>query len=126
MILKNYKIAFTTIALIGVLLIATPALSIYVHLPSGTQFSDIYLLGPNHLATGYPFDITVGQNYTTYVVIANHLVAPAYYIAYVKLRNQTDLLPNVTTGMPSPVQPLYEYRSFLGNGENCIYTLTFS
>ena len=55
--------------LIGVLLIATPALSGAIpSLPGGAQFSELYLLGPDHMAENYPFNIAVGQNYSVYVV----------------------------------------------------------
>jgi hypothetical protein len=43
------------------------------------------------------------------VDVGNHLGSSAYYVLYVKLGNATDQLPNVTSGTPSPLQPLYEY-----------------
>jgi hypothetical protein len=47
-------------------------------------------------------------------------------VLYVKLRNQTDLLPNATAGTPSSLQPLYEYRFSIKDGENWESPLTFS
>jgi hypothetical protein len=40
-----------------------------------------------------------------------------YYTLYVKFANITDPLPNATAGTPSPVDPLYEYRFSIGDGQ---------
>ena len=97
-------------ALIGSLLIASPAIAGAIQLPEGEQFSELYLLGPEQMAQNYPSNIAVGQNYSVYVNVGNHLGSSAYYVLYVKLGNATDQLPNITLQTPSPLQPLYEYR----------------
>jgi uncharacterized membrane protein len=102
--------------LIGVLLIASPALANVIHLPSGEQFSEFYLLGPERMAENYPYGIAVGQNYSVYVGVGNHFGSSAYYVIYVKLGNQTDQLPNKALGTPSPLEPLYEYRFSVKDG----------
>jgi len=114
------------VGLIGVLLIASPALADVIHLPGGEKFSELYLLGPDHMAENYPFNIVAGQNYSVYVGVGNHLGSSAYYVLYVKLGNQTDLLPNATPGTPSSLQPLYEYRFSIQESMNWESPLTFS
>ena len=96
--LEGYKLIFIAVGLIGVLLIATPAIADAIHLPGGEQFSELYLLGPNQMAANYPSNIVVGQNYSVYVGVGNQLGSSAYYVLYVKLGNQTDQLPNNTLG----------------------------
>ena len=123
--LNDYKLVFVAVGLIGVLLIASPALA-DIRLPNGEQFSELYLLGPNHMAENYPFNIAVGQNYSMYVGVTNHIGSSAYYVLYVKLMNQTDLYPNAATGTPSPVTPLYEYRFSVQDGGNWESPLNFS
>ncbi len=123
--LNDYKLVFVAVGLIGVLLIASPALG-NIRLPNGEQFSELYLLGPNHMAENYPFNIAVGQNNSMYVGVTNHIGSSAYYVLYVKLMNQTDLYPNATTGTPSPVTPLYEYRFSVQDGGNWENPLNFS
>jgi hypothetical protein len=86
----------------------------------------LYLLGAGHLPKDYPYNVEVGQNYTVYVGVGNHLGSSAYYTVYVKLQNQTDHLPNATTGTSSPLQPLYEYTFAVQNGEKWESPLTFS
>ena len=85
--LEDYKLVFVVVGLIGVLLIATPALDGTIHLPGGEQFSELYLLGPNQMAENYPSNIAVDQNYSVYVGVGNQLGSSAYYVLYVKLGN---------------------------------------
>ena len=109
--LGDYKLIFIAVGLIGVLLIATPALSGAIPgLPDEEQFSELYLLGPNHMAENYPSNIAVDQNYSVYVDVGNQLGVSAYYVLYVKLGNATDPLPKNNLGISSSLQPLYEYR----------------
>jgi len=123
---NGYKLAVTATGLIGVLLIASPAIGAVLPFPSGEQFSELYLLGSGHIAEDYPFNVAAGQNYSVYVGVVNHLGSSAYYNLFVKFRNQTDLPPNATTGTPSPLQPLYEYKFFIQDGKNWENSLRFS
>ncbi|MFB3888895.1 MAG: DUF1616 domain-containing protein [Candidatus Bathyarchaeia archaeon] len=124
--LKDYKLVFVAVGLAGVLLIASPALGAVLRFPGGEQFSELYLLGPGHAAEGYPFNILVGKSYSVYVGVGNHLGSSAYYTLYVKLRNQTDALPNATSGTPCPLQPLYEYKFALQDSAYWESLLSFS
>lgn len=124
--LSDYKLIFITVGLIGVLLIASPVLSDLIRFPSGQQFSELYLLGPDHLAENYPYNIHVNQNYTVYVDVANHMGSSVYYMIYLKFRNQTDSVPNNTLGAPSLLDPLYEYKFVIPDGNTWESLLTFS
>jgi hypothetical protein len=124
--LEDYKLIFVAISLVGVLLIASPAIGGAIPLPGSEQFSELYLLGPSHKAENYPYNIALGQSYSVYVNVGNHLGSTAYYAMYVKLGNQTDQLPNATRGTPSPLQPLYEYRFSIPDSKNWTRLLTFS
>jgi hypothetical protein len=127
--LEGYKLIFVVVGLIGVLLIATPALANVIHLPSvpgGAQFSELYLLGSNNKAEKYPSNIGVGQNYSVNVGIGNQLGSPAYYILYVKFGNETDQIPNATLGTPSALPPLFEYSFSVQNNMYWETLLTFS
>jgi hypothetical protein len=124
--LENYKIVFAVVGLIGVLLCASPTLGLFLHLPEGERFSELWVLGPNHMAEDYPFNVRVKENYLVYVGVGNHMGSSAYYVVYVKFRNQFESLPNATTETPSPLVPLYEYRVFLEDGESWEAPLWFS
>ena len=124
--LGDYKLIFVAVGLIGILLIASPILGDLIRLPAGEQFSELYLLGPERLAQNYPSNIVVDQNYSVYVGVGNHLGSSAYYILYVKLLNQTDLLPNTTTATPSPVAPLFESRFAIQDGQSLESPMNFT
>jgi uncharacterized membrane protein len=124
--LDEYKAVFVAVGLVGVLLFASPALALVLHLPAGEKFSDLYILGPGHMAEAYPFNVTEGVNYLVYVGVANHLGSSTYYVLYVKFRNETEPLPNETAGTPSVLAPMYTYRMFLEDNGSSEFPLTFS
>lgn len=124
--IEHYRIVFISVGLIGILIFASPSISLLIQPPEGQQFSELYLLGPNHMLDSYPYNIAVGQNYSLYLGVGNHLGSAAYYTVYVKMVNQTDLLPNANSRTPSSVQPIYEYKFFLPNGESMETPLVFS
>jgi hypothetical protein len=114
------------LGLIGILILSSPVLAALIHPPGGEQFSELYLLGPEQMAQNMPFNVVADQDYTVYLGVGNHLGASTNYVCYVKLRNQTDLLPNQTAGSPSSLAPLYEYRPLVQNEANWTTPLTFS
>ena len=123
--LADYKLIFVAVGLIGVLLIASPAIAGAIRLPAGEAFSELYLLGPEKMAQNYPFNIVVGQNYSVYVAVGNHLGSLAYYEVFVKLANGTDPFPNSTLATPSLLQPLYDYRFTIKDNATWQDLLTF-
>ena len=124
--LDDYKIFFVVLGLMTILLFASPTLALVFRLPGGERFSELWILGPNHMAENYVFDVNEGETHLVYVGIGNHMGSSSYYVLYVKLRNQTEPLPNATLGTPSPLQPLFEYRVFLQDGKNWEAPLNFS
>jgi uncharacterized membrane protein len=124
--LKDCKVVFAAIGLIGILVLASPTLGLVLHLPGGEKFSELWFLGPEGMAGDYPFNVTAGVNYLVYVGVSNHMGSSAYYVMYVKFRNETEPLPNATSGTPSPLTALYEHRVFLTNNGSSQFPLTFS
>ena len=124
--LEDYRVVFVAAGLIGVLLFASPTVGLVLHLPGGERFSELWVLGPGHMAEDYPFNVTAGVSYLVYVGVGNHLGSSSYYLVYVKFRNQTEPLPNATAGTPSPLSPLYEYRVVVQDGKTWEAPLTFS
>jgi hypothetical protein len=106
--LNDYKTIFIAVALIGSLLIATPALSAVIQFPGASQFTELYMLGSTHQFSDYPYNITSGENYTVYLGIANHERTPIYYQLSVKFADNNASLPNVANGTCNPQNSLYE------------------
>jgi hypothetical protein len=125
--LEDYRTVFATGSLVLMLVAATPAVSLFVAFPGGGErFSELWLLGPNHMAEDYPFNVEVNETYSVFVGVGNHLGGSSYYLVYVKFRNQTEPLPNATVSEPSPLSPLYEFRFFVVDGDTWEKPLTFS
>jgi uncharacterized membrane protein len=117
-------------SLIMILIAAVPTFSLFIRIPDGSErFSELWLLGPSHKAENYPFNIKINEissAYAVYVGVGNHLGHPAYYRVDVKLRNQTQPLPNSSNHVPSPLNPTYEFQFFLAEGKTWEAPLSFS
>jgi len=124
--LEDYKAIFAVAGLAGILLFASPTLSLVLHMQGGERFSELWILGPGHMAEDYPFNVRADVDYLVYVGVGNHMGSSAYYVVYVKFRNQSEALPNATAGTPSPLNATAEYRIFLQGGESWEAPLTFS
>jgi hypothetical protein len=124
--LEDCRVVFAAVGLIGVLILASPALALVLHLPGGEAFSELWVLGSEHTAGDYPFNVTAGVNYLVYVDVSNHMGSSAYYVVYVKFRNETGPLPNSTSGTPSVLPSLYEHRVFLEDNGTGEFSLNFS
>jgi len=113
---------------LGLTLMAVfPTLSLIVPFPrGGERFSELWILGPNHMVEDYTFNVRVGERHQVFVGVGNHMGSSSYYVLYVKLRNQTQPLPNATESTPSPLPPLYEFRAFVVDGETWEAPLTFT
>lgn len=117
-------------ALIAILVIVSivllPALNLLGIPKNEETFSELWLLGPEHKAENYPFNVSVNEDYTLYVGVGNQLGESSDYAVYVKFGNQTQQLPNSTTAEPSPLLPLYEFRFVLSDGKVWEAPLTFA
>jgi uncharacterized membrane protein len=78
------------------------------------------------MAEDYPLNVAVNEKQNVFVGVGNHLGRSAYYVVYVKLRNQTQAAPNMTTFTPSPLAPLYEFRFVVTDGGTWETPVVFS
>jgi uncharacterized membrane protein len=117
-------IALVVVISIAAFVFVGQALNIQIS-SNGEKFSELYLLGPEHLAQNYPSNITIGQNYTVYLGITNHLSVTTKYEIYIKIKNQTELYPNATTGDHSPLQPLVTYDLEIDDNQTKENPITF-
>jgi len=124
--LEDYRTVFAVSGLILILVASAPTLSLVLPLSGGERFSELWILGPNGMAEDYPFNVVNDTVYNVFLGIGNHMGSSAYYMVYVKFRNQSEPLPNATAGMSSSLLPLYECRVFLRDGKTWEAPLTFS
>ena len=123
--LNDYRIIFFTIGLIAVLLFASPTISLFVKPLASQEFSELYILGPNHTFENIPFNTTAGVTQLVYLYVGNELGYPSYYTCIVKIGNETESLPNKTLGTPSTLSTLYKYKLFIEEGATWEAPLTF-
>ncbi len=103
---------FAATAIIA-LLVASPAIQQLVVLPQGEAFTELWLLGPGHMAEGFPYNVVQGESYNIYLGIANHLGHLAYYSVQVKFRNSTQLGPSSLSRTPSSLPALTSMYAFV-------------
>jgi uncharacterized membrane protein len=116
--LGQYRTLFVVVTLGLALIVASPMLTIVVSFgASSEQFSEFWLLNPNHVAEDYPFNVSAGEMYTILVGVGNQMGSSEYYKVYVKFRNGTQSLPDFKGGVPSSLSPVYEYQFFVGTDE---------
>ena len=113
--LKDYRTLFAVCSLVLSVFAITPTLNMFVPFYVKEPFSELSILGPAHTARDYPFNVHMNSEERLFVTVSNHMGESAYYMVYVKLRNQTQSFPNSST--PSPLGSLYEFRIFLLDGE---------
>jgi hypothetical protein len=124
--LNDWKTVFVAVGLIGVLGFSLFSVVLFARGPSEEVFSELYALGPGHMAEGYPFNVSEGESYMVYLGVRNHVGNSVYYEVDVKFRNSIDPLPNATSGDASPLPVLYRYLVFLGDGSVWEAPLNFS
>ena len=72
-----------------------------------------------------PFNIKTGETYSVYLGIGNYMGSSSSYTCYIKIRNETEPLPDPVLGTPSPLPVLYEYKAFIQNEGKWESPLTF-
>ena len=124
--LQKYKVLFIVVISVSALLVASPALQRLLVYPQTEFFTEMWLLGPEHMAENYPFNITLGENSHVFLGIANHLGQCAYYMIQVKFRNQTQSAADSFNRTPSNLPPLYSINTFVADKGTWEIPISFS
>jgi uncharacterized membrane protein len=124
--LRNYKALFIVIFATLTLIVASPALQKVLISPRTDFFTALSLLGPTHIAEGYPYNIAQNTTYTTYIGLANNMGSCGYYLVEVKLRNETQPKADPLTRTSSSQPPLWNITAFVPDKQNWEYPLSFS
>ena len=126
MSLEEHKILFFVVLSVPMLLAVSPGLSRLLVFPRTEFFTELWLLGSNHKAEDYPFNITAGEEYRLFLGIGNQLGYAAYYKVAVKLSDQNQSRPDSFNRTPSTLPPLLEIRAFVADEDMWETPLTFS
>ena len=126
MSLGEYRVLFLVVTGILELVVASPALSRLLVLPRTEFFTELWVLGPDHMAEDYPFNITCNQSYGVFLGIGNRLGYCAYYLVEVKFRNLTQSAPDSFNRTPSSLPSLFNITAFVADEGVWELPLTFS
>jgi len=128
--LSEIKVFFFIVTAVVALIVASPALSRILVFPRTEFFSEMWLLGPNHNAEDFPYNVSRGQNYNIFLSVGNQLGYCAYYVVQVKLRNETQSMPTsigpVEDQTPSTMPSLFNISAFVADEQNWELPISFS
>jgi hypothetical protein len=126
----QYRVLFLTVTFVVALLAASPVLSRVLVYPRTEFFTELWLLGPEHTAEGYPYNVSSGTEYSVYLGVSNRLGYTAYYQVQVKFRNASEPGPTSFgpegTRVPSNVSSLLNLTVFVGDLQTWERQLPFS
>lgn len=117
--LGRFGVSFFVVVAVVALLVASPVLSRVLVWPRTEFFSELWILGSNHMAESYPFNVSSGQSYSVYLGLGNQLGYCAYYLVEVKFRNESQVGPSsfgaVENRSPSGVPCLFNISAFVAD-----------
>lgn len=124
--IRDYQVLFLVVVAVSALLVASPALSRLLVYPRTEFFTELWILGPNHMAESYPYNVSRDQNYSIFLGVANRLGQLAYYSIAVKFRNQTQPAADSFNRTYSSLPALYNISAFVPDEQVLELPLTFS
>jgi uncharacterized membrane protein len=126
MSLHEYRVTFVVVTGVMALIVASPALSRLLVYPRTEFFTELWILGPNHRAEDYPFNITRNHSYSVFLGVSNRLGYCAYYLVEVKFRNLTQSAADSFNRTPSSLPSLFNITAFVADESVWEQQLTFS
>ncbi len=107
-------------------IILLPNFFTVLSLSNEEPFSELYILGPSHALENTPSNIAPKSLNTIYLGVNNRMGEVESYLIYVKIRNQTEPLPDISVNSPSSLTPILEYRMILSDNEGWEKEVSFS
>jgi uncharacterized membrane protein len=126
LIFKELKPLYLIIVAVLVLLVGSPLLQKVLVYPNTEFFTEVWILGPEHEAGNYPFNVTSGNNYNFFLDLSNNLGNLSYYQIQVKLRNQNQPEASSLDKTPSSLPSLYDVTAFVDNYASWELPVVFS
>ena len=123
--LNEFKVLLLLVTAVVALFVASPALQRVLVYPQTEFFTEVWLLGPGHMAEGFPYNVTSGESYNIYLGAANHLGDASYYSVQVKFRNSTQSAPDSFNRTYSSQPALYTMYLVVPDNELREVPLTF-
>src|SRR5208283_20134 len=125
MALQQYKTLLLVVTVVLALFVASPALKQLVAVPQTTPLTELSIFGAYDNAT-YPYNVVVGQNYSLYLNVDNHLGSLAYYQIEVKFRNETQSAPDSFNDTASNLPSLGDISFSVANNQTLQLSINIS
>jgi hypothetical protein len=126
MSLHEYRVTFMVVTGVLALIVASPALSRLLVYPRTEFFTELWILGPDHRAEDYPFNITRNHSYSVFLGVGNRLGYCGYYLVEVKYRNLTQSAADSFNRTPSSLPSLFNITAFVEDESVWEQQLAFS
>lgn len=123
---KEFRALYAVFCSILLLIAISPAVLSLLPLPEGERFTELWLLGENHVAEDFPFVVREGATYDIFVGIGNHMRSSVYYTLHVKFWNRTSAISGQAHHDGDLEGAFYEYRIILKNEETWESRVEFS
>jgi hypothetical protein len=124
--IAEYRVLYFLVVGVLAFIIVSPVLSRLLVWPRTEFFTELWILGPNHMAEDYPYNVSRYENYSVFLGIGNRLGYLAYYNIAVKFRNQTQLAADTFNRTCSSLPALYNISAFVPDEGVVELPLTFS
>lgn len=125
--LGNVKLLYViTCISLGLIILSPTLFAFFPALPKEKNFSELWILGPNHMMEDYPSSVSLGVTYSVFLGVGNQMGRAEYYSIQLKIRNQSDPLPENSIGFLSSLPAVCEYRLFLQNDATWEKELSFA
>jgi uncharacterized membrane protein len=122
---QDYKVIILVVTAVVGLIVASPAIQRVLVYPQTEFFTELWLLGPNHMAEDFPYNISRGESSNVFLGIANQLGRCTYYEVQVKFRNSTQSAPDSFNHTSSSLPPLYSLNVFVADKETWELPVSF-
>ena len=123
---QEYKLLIIVVTAVLALVIVSPALQKLLVYPQTEFFTEFWILGPEHKAENYPFNITANGGSDVFLGLGNHLGNFSYYQVHVKLRNQTQPGADSFNRTSSSLPPLFNINAFVAGNRTWELPVSFS
>jgi uncharacterized membrane protein len=123
--MQQYRFLIIFAAAVMVLLAVSLVFQQVFVYPQTEFFTELSILGPEHKAENYPYNITSNEDYHVFLGITNHLGSSVHYQVEVKFRNELQSAPNSLTRTASTLPSLYNIDATVADNESWELPVTF-
>jgi len=117
------KVAVAALLVLALVLSVSALQPIYSPFPNTQGNSQLGLLGPNRIASGYPTNVTQSKPFLLYGYLGNQFGTAELYHLVIKLGNQTTL---VNASIPAEAPVVSQYYFVLDRNQTSVFPMELS